>query len=1343
MMLNGGYGEPPGVRPLVWKSSAGMMPVFSDPAKAPLLSGVPIGGTPTAIDATTSLPLLSRPGSPVAGALSPLSAHQAQALRMFTFTGSALRTAQGHQLQQDFLYTLRQSQDPVELAAVAEMLGRAQNLSALPRLKQLLDSSQPVPVRIAAANALAQIGGSSHADGYTSTGLARTLMNVTRKRIQSLQAEVESSAPETYADQLKQEKDHEALWHEVDALTQGVVRLNVAQFNQKLLQRFQKYFHQSLETQNDLHALGNDKALLEDALHERLKRQYKLPLAEILAKLPPDEWKVLRAETTLDKASDDADSSPPLSLLDVDKQIDLLQRVQSHFERPLLTRLISALGKLDGREFQAALKQALESHDPVIKSQVIHALSERHTLNYASDVYPGLNATNPELRQASLRALLRSPEQSAIQKAMELATPQGFFQSVGGFSPDLLTPYLDYLSQLVDHGDQFVEAVVQRAINPEYSLEARQVALQLLGLICLKPQQSGISVETRQQAQQILEMLALRPSGKTDVEKQAMANMAVALWAQTRDPVGICTAIFMADSKVRKIAPADQEQLLSAVFSALVLDAQQLDSTEQKHLFRNQVVNILKSNHHPGVTGVPDDQLYAPRFSSGLKEDVFPGHHGRSLRHLIPQLLDTPEVLPPVPPLASELLASLTSGLEVLRPVLTRLADSDQSPITPLLAMRILGLIKDKDSVKYLCDRVKDPMKGKIDWEAPTSHTRDPRFEALNLRYNALTALGDIGDERALTVMLNALDDPVLRPVVLAPLGQLAPAINQTGSSAKLARVRRKLVSLMAVPDGSGGMRRLRLDAANALFQFTGGPETLKAYAAQIPNPNFKRHALSALISNDYALTPEHPDHELVREMLVPPLGVSALHARGITGQGVELAIVDGGFVDATYREGFQRRVRLPSQFSGDQESSHPTMVMTTAAGNGHLKGVAPDARVYSDRWPDFGSSDPMDVYKKIIQGKLRGENQVSVINNSWGFLNSTPILNQDERKILKDFKTVVELAEKAGIQMVFAAGNEGEEIGFPGLGTLSLFGLDVDKLTGEQKRQHDFIMDKIITVGAVNTQGSERRSEHRLASFSSRGDSLHRKLSPTLIAPGADMMVYGWDKFPAMRGGSKLSKNPKALVNGTSFASPYVAGVIALMKQVNPALEPADIRAILKKTSVRLPGVPVSDQGHGEITPEAAVQLAEGWKHLPPPPRSFSVDEMSDISDTESDTDSDSDTDGEDVPADGSHDPRDAQMLEPSRLKTLPLPARAGWKRSFGDAFGTQGNSGTGSPISDGKRQNRGMGMFSTASFSGPRGILNNGLNRISPVMPGVKSHTSTGVSVLNRAKSIFGYHC
>jgi serine protease AprX len=277
--------------------------------------------------------------------------------------------------------------------------------------------------------------------------------------------------------------------------------------------------------------------------------------------------------------------------------------------------------------------------------------------------------------------------------------------------------------------------------------------------------------------------------------------------------------------------------------------------------------------------------------------------------------------------------------------------------------------------------------------------------------------------------------------------------------------------------------------------------------------------------------------------------------------------------------------VRLPAK-AGDTEHTHPTMVATTAAGNGKIKGVAPEATIYSDKWPDLGGADPMEVYKKIIEGKLRGENNIRVINNSWGLTSNNAIIFKEIRDVLKEFKKVVDMAEKAGIQIVFSAGNEGEELGFPSVGTLSLFGLDIDKLTDDQQKDLDYILDKVVLVGATNTQGSEDRNKHLLAEFSSLGDSLNRKLIPTVVAPGVDMMVYGYED----------GKRFKDLVNGTSFSGPYVSGLVSLLFQVNPKLRPDQVRSILKTTSVKLPNLPDTYQGYGEVDPHAAVDKAKNF---------------------------------------------------------------------------------------------------------------------------------------------------
>jgi subtilisin family serine protease len=61
-------------------------------------------------------------------------------------------------------------------------------------------------------------------------------------------------------------------------------------------------------------------------------------------------------------------------------------------------------------------------------------------------------------------------------------------------------------------------------------------------------------------------------------------------------------------------------------------------------------------------------------------------------------------------------------------------------------------------------------------------------------------------------------------------------------------------------------------------------------------------------------------------------------------------------------------------------------------------------------------------------------------------------------------------------------------------------------------------------------------------------------------------------------------------------MASPYVAGVVALMLAENPQLSAAQCQAILQRTSRPLPGASYAwrnDAGFGQIDPEAAVAEA------------------------------------------------------------------------------------------------------------------------------------------------------
>jgi len=68
--------------------------------------------------------------------------------------------------------------------------------------------------------------------------------------------------------------------------------------------------------------------------------------------------------------------------------------------------------------------------------------------------------------------------------------------------------------------------------------------------------------------------------------------------------------------------------------------------------------------------------------------------------------------------------------------------------------------------------------------------------------------------------------------------------------------------------------------------------------------------------------------------------------------------------------------------------------------------------------------------------------------------------------------------------------------------------------------------------------------------------------------------------------------------VDGTSFAAPITASVVACMLEANPALRPAQVRRILIQTADRISGRDALRQGFGRINAARAVRSAAGEAH-------------------------------------------------------------------------------------------------------------------------------------------------
>ncbi|WP_339149029.1 MULTISPECIES: S8 family serine peptidase [unclassified Sutcliffiella] len=103
------------------------------------------------------------------------------------------------------------------------------------------------------------------------------------------------------------------------------------------------------------------------------------------------------------------------------------------------------------------------------------------------------------------------------------------------------------------------------------------------------------------------------------------------------------------------------------------------------------------------------------------------------------------------------------------------------------------------------------------------------------------------------------------------------------------------------------------------------------------------------------------------------------------------------------------------------------------------------------------------------------------------------------------------------------------------------------------------------------------------LSSFSSRGPArLTYDIKPEIVAPGGNIL----STVPHYYGGKEKNySSAYAKLSGTSMATPYVAGIAALLLEANPSLTPGDIKALLMNSAEPINGSnSVFDIGAGRV---------------------------------------------------------------------------------------------------------------------------------------------------------------
>lgn len=289
---------------------------------------------------------------------------------------------------------------------------------------------------------------------------------------------------------------------------------------------------------------------------------------------------------------------------------------------------------------------------------------------------------------------------------------------------------------------------------------------------------------------------------------------------------------------------------------------------------------------------------------------------------------------------------------------------------------------------------------------------------------------------------------------------------------------------------------------------------------------------------------PKEYDIERIKEYgMDPGLGIRKLHEKGITGQGVGIAIIDQSLLinHVEYKD----QIKLYEEIHnvGDFAQMHGPAVASIAVGKN--VGVAPEADLYyiaethgvykedSFEWDLYWIAKSIDRIIEINK-TLPVDKKIRVISISLGIDNPE----------IKNQKLVEEAINRATDEGIYTIG----------VGN-SLFGVGREAL-GDPNDLNSYIKGYFW-------KGYDKRliKEDILVPMDSRFVA-----SPT----GEDKYVFYYS-------------------GGMSWAVPYTAGLYALCCQVNPSITPNEFNAAINKTATKI-YLDDSDNEYKIVNPEALI---------------------------------------------------------------------------------------------------------------------------------------------------------
>ena len=352
---------------------------------------------------------------------------------------------------------------------------------------------------------------------------------------------------------------------------------------------------------------------------------------------------------------------------------------------------------------------------------------------------------------------------------------------------------------------------------------------------------------------------------------------------------------------------------------------------------------------------------------------------------------------------------------------------------------------------------------------------------------------------------------------------------------------------------------------------------------------------------------------------LTASLGIQDAWAQGLTGDHVTVAVIDTGVApvpglidkadkvingpdlsfdgqwpETRYVDAFGHGTHLAGIIAGRDEKWD-----RKKPNEGLFAGVAPDAQLLNVK---VGSADGgADVSQVIaaldwvVQHRKEGGMDVRVISLAYGTASPQPWQ-------VDPLARAVEAAWRAGIVVVAAAGNDG---------------LQATSLLMPALDPH------ILAVGAVDPLGTASTRDDVVADFTNGGSSTRR---PDVVAPGRSIVslrVPG-SYADTMSPEGRIEGDPSERFfrgSGTSQATAFVAGQVALLLGERPKLTPDQVKQMLMSTARALPGtnptmgagvpdvlaavqapVPATTVAHPYSSGTGSLEAARGGEHVVDP---------------------------------------------------------------------------------------------------------------------------------------------